>query len=564
MTAAHELIERAFKVTVFEKHKTLVGGKARSIPVPDSATPGKLELPGEHGFRFFPGFYTNIIERMSRIPFRNKVSGVWNKNGVKDNLVACPNVMIARDGQAPIYTPTHPPKTLQDVIKLIREYSTINTGLQEGESKVIARKIWQLLTSCQERWEEQYEGLSWWDYTEASKYSEAYRQLFVTGLTRTLVAAQAETANTRTNGKILLQMLFNFTNPTVPADRILCGPTNEMWLDPWYEYLHQRGVDYQRNCKVTGFECDNQRVTGVFVSKAGGAVQKYTADYYLCAVPVERTAQLVGPLISLDPSLQNIVKLSESVAWMNGIQFYLKNDVSINKGHILLIDSPWALSVISQIQFWKDFDLTRHGDGQSRGIISVDVSNWEKNGVLYGKPAKYCTEKEVIDEVWEQMKRAFNVNGKVVLEDSNRHAYYIDEDIIFDDGILANKAEKAKVEQKQSHYGSNRVNSNEEPLLINAVDSWKLRNEAKTRIPNFFLAADFVRNYTNLASMEGANEAARFAVNHILDIAGSTAPRCKIQNLKEPTWLNVFKRIDKARYKKGEPWKPATNKYAFA
>src|SRR6266700_414517 len=48
LTAAHELVERGFKVTVFEPKA--LGGKARSIPVPGSGTGGRRDLPGEHGF----------------------------------------------------------------------------------------------------------------------------------------------------------------------------------------------------------------------------------------------------------------------------------------------------------------------------------------------------------------------------------------------------------------------------------------------------------------------------------------------------------------------------------
>ena len=67
--------------------------------------------------------------------------------------------------------------------------------------------------------------------------------------------------------------------------------------------------------------------------------------------------------------------------------------------------------------------------------------------------------------------------------------------------------------------------TNLEPLLVNTKDSWKDRPCAVTRIPNFFLAADFVRTYTDLATMEAANEAARRAVNGILEASGSDASR---------------------------------------
>ena len=54
---------------------------------------------------------------------------------------------------------------------------------------------------------------------------------------------------------------------------------------------------------------------------------------------------------------------------------------------------------------------------------------------------------------------------------------------------------------------------NAEPLLVNLVNTWALRPEATTAIPNLFLASDYVRTHTDLATMEGANEAARRAVN---------------------------------------------------
>ena len=55
-------------------------------------------------------------------------------------------------------------------------------------------------------------------------------------------------------------------------------------------------------------------------------------------------------------------------------------------------------------------------------------------------------------------------------------------------------------------------------LLVNLVDTWKLRPEAVSKIPNLFLASDYVRTYTDLATMEAANEAARRAVNGILTL----------------------------------------------
>src|ERR1044072_6912620 len=81
MSAAHELGERGFRVAVYEKQEAYCGGKARSVNVPGSNQQhADLFLPGEHGFRFFPGFYKHITDTMKRIPF--------GSGSVHDNLVS--------------------------------------------------------------------------------------------------------------------------------------------------------------------------------------------------------------------------------------------------------------------------------------------------------------------------------------------------------------------------------------------------------------------------------------------------------------------------------------------
>ena len=50
--------------------------------------------------------------------------------------------------------------------------------------------------------------------------------------------------------------------------------------------------------------------------------------------------------------------------------------------------------------------------------------------------------------------------------------------------------------------------------------SWPDRPEARTKVPNLFLAGDYVRSDIDLATMEGANETGRAAVAALLDAAG--------------------------------------------
>ncbi len=130
------------------------------------------------------------------------------------------------------------------------------------------------------------------------------------------------------------------------------------------------------------------------------------------------------------------------------------------------------------------------------GILSVDVSDWTAPG-SNGRPAMQCSREEVVRETWNQLKRSINA-GTEVLRDEDLHSWFLDADIDND--------------PTRSGYLKNA-----EPLLVNLVDTWALRPEAATSIPNLFLASDYVRTHTDLATMEGANEAARRAVNGLLD-----------------------------------------------
>jgi len=54
--------------------------------------------------------------------------------------------------------------------------------------------------------------------------------------------------------------------------------------------------------------------------------------------------------------------------------------------------------------------------------------------------------------------------------------------------------------------------------------------------------------------MEGANEAARRAVNGIIAASGSDAQPCELWKLHEPSLLKMRRKHDKKRFEKDLPW----------
>jgi len=95
---------------------------------------------------------------------------------------------------------------------------------------------------------------------------------------------------------------------------------------------------------------------------------------------------------------------------MNGAMFYLREEVKLVKGHIIFMDSEWALTAISQVQFWPAGYLAGCGNGNVNGVLSVDISDWDTCGRC-GKPAKACTEEEIRQEVRDQMVRHLPVGS---------------------------------------------------------------------------------------------------------------------------------------------------------
>jgi 15-cis-phytoene desaturase len=553
MSAAHELIKKGFEVEVYEA-RSIPGGKARSVRVLGSGKDGRKDLPGEHGFRFFPGFYQNLPKTMKEIRINRT-----NRTAF-DNLVQGTRELIARAGNTPnILALARFPRNLKG-LKLLFAELTEPVGLTEEEKQFAAERMWQIATSSDARIENDYERLSWWEFVEADRFSDNYRALFAVGFTRTLVGARAKSASTRVGGTIVLQLLYGALKPGSSTDRLLNGPTNDTWIDPWLSYLRSRGVKYFLKSPISSLCCDEQgNIDHIIVSQAGGVRDndelQVKGDYYICAVPVEVAAKLLtAEIINHDETLSTIQKLADDATWMNGMQLYLSQDVKIDHGHTMYVDSPWALTSVSQLQFWPEFNVSEHGDGKVKGILSIDISEWDELGILdHGlegdrrkKTAKECTREEIKDEVWAQIRQSLNKPGQPeVLHENSLIDWYLDGDIeprdIFDSaGNMSTTSDSLYV--------------NLEPLLVNKINTWDLRPETHTHIPNLFLASDYVKTDVSLATMEGANEAARRAVNGIIDASGEGKPYCKIYPLSRPWVLAPFRWVDESRYKIGLPW----------
>jgi 15-cis-phytoene desaturase len=531
LTAAHELLERGFDVSIFEKRALKEwGGRARSYTLrphsPDSGRPIDKHVPAEHGFRFFPGFYRHIYDTLARIPFDDSRS-------VLSNLVPIQEELLAVSGKPRIVLPASAPRGTH-LVKAIRSYlqapqDLLTAGLTNDDLETFTSKLWRFASSCQERRNEEYEGIDWRTFVESLDRSEEYYWYLASGLTRTLVAAKARSASTKTMGNVGLQILLCLTERDNTTDRVLNGPTSDVWIQPWMRYLEKcadaRGLDLKlMSGTVKELLVKGKRVTGLRLEEDQ---EERSFDHVVCALPLEGVVELLrsSPEAAshCSKTKENLKALEKNLTRMSGMQIYFRQDVPICRGHQISLDSPWGLTSISQRQFWTaehQAKLTEQGIG---GVLSVDISSWDLPGIDHPSAAKTKPPVEIFKEVLKQLRSTLGPNG---LEDDNLVGWCLEE--------------------------------RAEPILVNAVGTWALRPTARCgELESFVLAGDYVRTKTDLACMESANESARVAVNVILEADGfAVADRCALFDPadREPAWLKFFQQMDRRRFLGGLPW----------
>ncbi|MEP9416325.1 FAD-dependent oxidoreductase [Gordonia sp. VNQ95] len=536
LAAAHELIERGFAVTVYEP--AYLGGKARSLDVPGTAAGGRKPLPGEHGFRFFPGCYQHVTESMQRIP----VPG----GNVKDrHLINVETAIVAFDESG--YAPTVAPASIMGSITHAGSLATLEnlrnaltTGLKfvvdipPQELAYFVNRELIIATSSDERKVGQWEKQSWVQFVKADGKSPAYRKYLAGALTRALVAAKSGTASARTIGQIGWALAVSATGLIGQydaglvhggVDRILNGPTNHVWIDPWVAYLRGRGVRFEMGEGAAAFDVSGGQIAGARTSRG----RTVTADWYVAAMPIDRLRPLLTPqILGAAPELGGIRHLEDD--WMVGIQYFLSRRSDLPPGHIASLGTPWALTGLFQAGPWNvDFART-YGDGRVHDCLSIDISDWETPGILFGKKAKQCTRDEIAKEVWAQMARAMNSGSRRILRSEDIVTWSLDPGITWSPTI-----------------------ANATPLMVNTAGSLQHRPTAATSIPNLFIGGDHVRTNIDLATMEGANEAGRRAANAILDAADSPARPAPVFPLWDLPILDPIKAADRDRYRAGLP-----------
>ena len=337
-------------------------------------------------------------------------------------------------------------------------------------------------------------------------------------------------ASTKTIGDIFVQLLFRHRGarrrlPTA----CLNGPTNLVWIDRGSPPAGaRRRVLARRSRRSLRRQSRRRRRRQRQGRDAAGSAATITSPHSRSSV----MAALSTTAASGRPGLANLVALAPNVDWMNGVQYYLSSDVPRSR--------PCALR---RLAMGADLDLSaavlaevrpRSSTGTATcGASSRSTSRTGGHPVPTAERHAVLAPRRFAHETWNQLKRIVNIDEELVAR--RGHC------------IRGSSTPTSTSSALPGHL------TNAEPLLVNLVGTWPLRPMPPPHsepVP----ASDYVRTYTDLATMEGANEAARRAVNGLLDAVGYDGSRCEVWPLHEPEVLAPWRLHDAARFERGLPW----------
>jgi NAD(P)-binding Rossmann-like domain len=287
LTAAHELADRGFDVTVYEPREdernglgtatpgsyppVKLGGLAASqfstvgpfggSPAELRPFPGRRGTPcppghavaGEHGFRFFPAYYLHIWDLFQRIPvYQSTGACEWRPTSrtVMDNVRRVVTQGTTVNGKPSLVFPRELPRSLAEFFGILSQLSQL--GFTATDVATFQGRLLRYLVTSPLRRGRELQNLSSYDFFvgrdndttgQPVSYSPNFDAL-LREMPRVLAAFDPKWGDARTNITTYLQLYLNMDRRDDKADGVLNGPTTEAWFDNWHQHLVALGVRF--------------------------------------------------------------------------------------------------------------------------------------------------------------------------------------------------------------------------------------------------------------------------------------------------------------------------------
>ena len=561
LTAAHELVEKGFKVTIYEKD-SLVGGMARSNRT-------KENVPTEHSWRGYAPFYYNTFDIMKRIPINNNIEHfnsaklitfykgkkydlsnfinqhpggniimkahnnnleeIWDEYGVSwhnDNQ----RIMQYLE-QHELFTEQ---KTVYDNLSkkginfiLLKNNKVLSNSVSPIDLPYLIYIFGKVILSENRKKVYYKENLNKKLKKNISKKGYYYLNDYVAGAGFGL---DKNTMSTAHFSNFIEKNIFSKNKNWSGSSNwtVLNQPTNEGWLNPWKEYLQSKGVKFIFNSELYKLNYSNSKIDYVEV-KNNNSTKKINSDIFIVAInPFEYQDILQRS------NLLEYKRYQEMNTINNQISFRLGFDITINfknnNDAFVLIDSPYNITFYNQEQHWKK-GINLGMNGNIKTLWSGTCVLPYRPGSLTKKSAMSLKLSELKEEIIHQffeckslLKIIENYNN---IRITKKNIIFID---IFDDFYETENGLKSK----NKKWVNNFYNEEFRPSNI-------------TKFDNLYITGSHTKTSINLWSMESAIESGKMVSNILLKKYNK--PLANIHKHSSSMCIKLFQKIDNLLYK---------------
>lgn len=566
LTIAHELVEKGFKIEIYEKKK-IPGGMARTFRYDNG-------VPTEHSWRGYGPFYKNTYDIMKRIPIDNKKES-FNTYSIDEIKKHTTKKSLWTYYKGNVYNLTeyiknHPGgamilraggKDLEQVWKktgyswhmknknVMNQLNKFKIGKvkESFENKTVIdnlRKISFILLNNRQT----IKNVSITDYpfliyyfgkvllsnNRRNKYykinlkndiknnisQESYDFLvkFLAG------PGYGFDINTISYAHYALFLYLNFREKE-KLWNVLNQPTNEGWIDPWVKLLKKKGVKFYFNKKLDKINHKNNKIISCIVNK-----QKITADEHIFALDPYSLNKILlkSNLPKIQKSISNLVTINNQISFRLGFKIKLK--LPKKRLGFVLLDSPYNITFYLQEDSW-DKNIKLDKNNEVKTLISGTLIQPYENGSLYNKTATSLSKKKLLDEIQHNIINDKHFNS--LLKNKKKLSK---NDVIFRE-IFTDWIEK-----------NGRLTSLNKKWVNNSLNQ-EFRPTGSTHIKNMFLAGSHNKTTVDVWSMEGAIESGKDVSNLIL----SKYNKSNIYVYKHLINFGIISTIDDVLYKLNLP-----------
>jgi cytochrome b involved in lipid metabolism len=556
LTSALELVEKGYKITIYEKDK-IAGGMAKSYNING--------IPTEHSWRGYMSFYYNIFNILKRIPVDSKKPDLMKENDITKEEVEKNNWVIFKDSVYDItdFLKIHPGgsiikaalgKNVEEVwnnyfvswhlknkkvisvltknklgdllnknhlsayghltpIKMDKLYN-INVPNQFNPFDYLYILYHYLLFLFSNKRSEYFYKTKILDVYNTNKISKSIYDYLVTFVSGPGLGLDSNIAS-------ISSMYFYFNGYFKHImDKhkwfVMKKPTNEAFIDPLVKLLLGKGVKFIYNSELQKINYSKNIITSIIVNN-----KKIVADEFIIAI---NPNNLVN--IFTESKMDNLADIHSKIHIVNNqISFRLGFNKKIkfkdsDRGYVL-IDSINNITFYPQDNFFKTIDLNDKIKSLWSGTcVHVYDNNYSKSEFIEKIIEQFIVTKDLQDEIKKYNDFEINRDDIVYSE--------IYEDWYEKDGLVSKN-----------------------PKWVNTYFNEEYKPNSDTEYNNLYLAGGHTNTSFKIWSMESACESGKIVANLILKKYNKQL--IDIYTHTPPAISNILSPIDDILYQYGQP-----------